>query len=374
MTTTNIVALFLSAADCAQGREPEIDYANLQKYDGYWMAQVIKSRQPLVWEMLQSDQRDRLYGYYVSSFTTMATTSKSYLNLMEAQSHPNWLLTDGINYLRWSDDPANQFYNRYFLDIGNPEFQTWAADYWLKTLQEAGQKYLVADNVLLDVWSYWKTRTYPGWTYAGREKEWRENFYEYLGVVKAKLNSDGRYLIINHTEDYGTNLRDTEWSRLRAVCDGMADECVLGTPNKIWGGSQYEYALRNHDKNTAAGKWDWWLYYPNADVTTAQKYFLYAYASFLLCKADLSLFSDSVNAWHPEYNLELGLPLRTRHRVNYIWVREFERGIVAVNPTPDKRTVTVELDSFADAVTGNTGKRYIKLTMHPTSGFVGEYE
>jgi len=372
--TNQIATLFLSAADCAQGRPWEQDYANLSKFDGFWMAQVIKSRQPQVWENLQGDGRDRLYGYYVSSFTTMHTSSMSYLPLMEADKHPEWFLTDGQgNRLRWSDDPDNKFYGRYFLDVGNPDFQNWAADYWLKILQEAGQKYLVADNVLLDVWNYWKTRTYPGWTYAGREKEWRDNFHAYLKVVKAKLNADGRYLIVNHTEDYGTNLKDSQWEALRKSCDGLADECCLGTPNKIWGGSQYEYSLRNHDRNTADGKWDWWLYYPNSDTLTNQRQFLYSYASFLLCITDKSLFSDSSNILHTEYNLGLDKPLRTRHRVNYVWVREFERGIVAVNPTAEKRTVTIILNEFGDEVTDNTGKRYVKLTMQPMSGCIWKY-
>lgn len=366
-----IATLFLSAADCAQGRDPEQDYANLKKFDGYWMAQTIRSRQPVVWDMLQGDQRERVYGYYVSGFTTMATTSKSYLPLAEAELAPEWFLKDGNgNRLRWSDDPANQFYGRYFLDVGNPDFQQWASDYWLKTLQEAGQKYLVMDNVMFEVWSDWKTRAYPGWTYAGRSKEWRENFCKYLKAVKAKLNADGRQLIINHTLDYATNLLDAEWTKLRSVCDGLAKECVLGTPNKIIGGSAYEYTLRNHDRNTAAGNIDWWLYYPNTDATTAEKYFLYCYASFLLCRTDKSLFTDSSNAWHPAYNLDLGQPLRTRHRVSYVWVREFERGLVAVNPTPEKRTVTIELSRYADPVTGNSGRQTYKLTLQPLSAAI----
>jgi len=369
--TNQIATLFLSAADCAQGRPWEQDYANLSKFDGFWMAQVIKSRQPQVWENLQGDGRDRLYGYYVSSFTTMHTSSMSYLPLMEADKHPEWFLTDGQgNRLRWSDDPDNKFYGRYFLDVGNPDFQNWAADYWLKILQEAGQKYLVADNVLLDVWSYWKTRTYPNWTYAKREKEWRENFYRYLKVVKDKLNADGRELIINHTEDYGTNLRDTQWQALRDVCDGMADEQALGTPNKLWGGNQYKYSLRNHDRNTSAGKWDWWIYYPHSDAATAQNQFIYTYASFLLCKTDLSLFTDSTNKWHPEYDIDLGQPQQKRHQKNYIQVREFEHGIVAVNPTPEKRTISITLNEFGDEVTGNPGKRYVRLVMQPMSGLI----
>ena len=111
------------------------------------------------------------------------------------------------------------------------------------------------------------------------------------------------------------------------------------------------------------------------------RFFRYAYASCLLDDGYFS-YTDKARGfssvpWFDEYDYKLGSARSAPPAAAWkegIWRRDFDKGIVLVNPTNETRTVTLEpgLRRLAGKQDGsvNNGSAVLELTLHPRDGIV----
>jgi hypothetical protein len=150
-------------------------------------------------------------------------------------------------------------------------------------------------------------------------------------------------LLLGNTDN---DLANTEW---RDQLEGAFLEGMMGESWSIerrggWGRmmDRYRAVMRNVTQPRIVG-------FGVNGSPTDHRFFRYAYTSCLLddgyfAFTDKSLGYSSV-PWFDEYNHKLGTALTKPPTVAWsqdVWRRDFQRGIVLVNPTAVTKTVTVE--------------------------------
>jgi hypothetical protein len=371
---------------------------NLLKYDAFWTTAKFAELYPQAWRTLRTEYPDKLAMHYVTPFTVRAGGGASNLDIDYIERyHPEWfLLKDDNNAtaqdyrnpdkrMRWNpDDPMDYNYDRFFLDVGNPSFQDWAVDQFVKRLDpvsgiNARIRYsgIVADNVLLTVWVNSKTEIYPNWKYAGGESQWNQSYFTFLGKLHTAMQRDGYLLIVNHTTDYSSNRDGSEWQDLMNIVDGMADENALLSSSGLFGGEMWEWSLTHHEEILEKGLYDWWIFTPDTERgDTEFQQFLYVYGSFLLVRDDTySLFGTirrkdgvDLNPWYEEYNIPLGDPMGRRYPWQGCWMRDFQYGKVVVNPSNVR--VVIPLGTETYTLDWRTKKQITQLTLDPLSATI----
>jgi len=345
----------------------------LLKYDAFWCAQTIAKYQPGVWKMLRERYPDRISLFYVTPFTVRPDGTEAYLDYEYIQrNHPEWfLLTDrrfesAGDYnepdkrIRWNpDDPRNIYYNRFFLDVGNADFQDWAVSQFLRRINPSkgihpGVRYsgITADNVLLTAWHKKITKRHPGWKYARSASEWNQAYFSYLKKIYNAFKQQGYLLFVNHTTDYSSDRDGNEWQDLMAVVDGMVDENALGyAKSQVMTDQRWQWSIKHHEQILSQGLYDWWICIPAKDDSRkAYEQFLYMYCSFLLTKKPgKSFFSSSRDVdgkltvpWYKEYDLPLGKPLGPRYIKQDCWWRDYENAKIVVNPSQQEKGITMD--------------------------------
>lgn len=394
----NIADVFNAAQEVAKDKKllPLSEaIQNLSKYDAFWYAQAIADNHSLAWRYWRENYPERLALLYVSPFTVAVNSHWSGLDLDYIEkNHPEWFLLQNqasTEYknpdarIRWDPrHPKTYNYNRFFLDIGNPEFRRWAVNEFINKLEKTkqsgsgGYSGLAVDNVLLDDWVQLQTKRYPNWKYAGKTEQWTEYFLQYLEELQKALKSQGYLLIANHTADYSSNAERNVFQKLMEVSDGLVDEgCLMSSEGRLWDGTQWEWSLKNHEEILKRGIYDWWIFIPTTENPELEKdQFYYTFCSFLLIKDEqFSLFGTirrqdgrTLDPWYEEYNLPLGSPVGPRYLKDGCWVRTYTNGTVVVNPTSVSRTFYIEGDSYA--LNWRTKEKVLQVTLRPSSAVI----
>ena len=370
-STTFIKRLEIMGAD-AFGRNtprltPRTAVFNLKRYDAIWAGILVARNNRQAWTLLRTQHPDILALYYMSSETTRPNDYGWYDYQYIENVHPEWFLIrdarpesrqsplDPNNRIRWSNlRSSGSNYNRYWVDVANPEFQDWAIELLMKRVSGSEQHVthpysgLALDNVSIDS-DHMKriTQRNPHWTYAGRLDDWNRGFCQYLRKVRAALHERDMVLAINHSLDYGSTRNDAYWDELYTCADLIMTENALRSAKTItYTDKEWELSLEHHDRIIAHDLVDWWVCYPDDHAK-----FLYEYCSWLLIKKPgHSLFYASrgsmkwrypVPAWYEEYDLDLGPAQEPREKRAGLWWRRYANGLVVVNP--GKQSVTADL-------------------------------
>lgn len=338
---------------------------NLSKYRAIWGGQLIPTYHVSAWRNLRRGVTDQLILYYVSGNSVtkgdnLTTLDYEYIN----ENHPEWFLINDVHTkkadsyrnkssrIRWNpSDPNHLYYNRFFIDVGNKAFQSWAANELLKRIMPSnmsnfgyGYNGVAMDNVLLSVWCDVISKRYPKWKYADKTMLWNQSYFSYLLTLKNLLNNHGYKLVANHTTDYGSNRDGKDWISIMEVTDGLMDENALGPPSQPrWHGEKWLWSLKHHEETVDRGLIDWWVSYPSKDMFRGDAEFMYIYCSFLLVhRPGLSFFfadrgalgySSPIVPWNPVYDLNLGLPKGKRFEEKGCWIRDYQNAKILVNPT-----------------------------------------
>lgn len=328
---------------------------NLLEYNAIWCAQVIEKYNPDSWDFIREKKPNIILLYYIGGNNVQndkhdfTSFDYQYIN----KYHPEWfLLADAKNFknrdysdpnkrMRWNLDPKSYYYNRFFVDVGNHEFQTWCAKYLLNKMNfknnDKIQRYdgVGIDNVLLTVWHKYITERYPNWKYASTPQKWNQAYFQFLKTIKNELEKNGFILIANHTTDYSSNKDGNDWNEIMAGVDGLLDENAMGPPSqRAYSETKWEWNIKHHEDTITNGLYDWWMCVPED-----HKQFLYLYTSFLLTKENGKSFfslnkqtSDKISEYQ-EFNLPLGEPISKRYLHGRCWIRDFTNAKIIVNPT-----------------------------------------
>jgi hypothetical protein len=201
--------------------------------------------------------------------------------------------------------------------------------------------------------------------YAGHVAHWNQ-------VLQLKPNA----LLMGNTAD--TTLSNVEWQN---QLNGGFMEALMGQTWSIetWGGwdrmmAHYRGTMPNLKAPKMAGFNVW-------GSPTDYRFFRYAYASCLLDDGYFS-YTDKARGysgvvWFDEYDYKLGTALTAPPTAAWsqgVWRRDFQNGIVLVNPTTVAQTVTLEAGLRRLAGTQdpavNNGAAVSQITLGPKDGIV----
>jgi len=370
---------------------------NLLKYDAFWGAQLIARNHSEAWRTLRTQYPDRMALRYVSLFTVRPDDTEWYMDYQYIEkNHPEWFLLKDEQHaksadyrnpdkrIRWNpNDPSDWRYNRFFLDVGNEDFQRWAAEELLKKLEpvsgvNARLRYsgIAGDNALFHPWAIEKTKLYPNWKYPeNRGSQWTQAFISYLKKLHETLKSKGYVLIVNATIEYYDNSFQGDWELLTKAVDGLVKEWGVRYSTGLYSNPSWESIVHFHEQNIDRGLYDWWLFDDFGDYKklpfTEYQHFLYEYCSYLLIKQKgqtcYGVFEASQN-WFEEFDLPLGDPVGLRYQRDDCWFRDYQYGKVAVNPSKTRHTFILDSDKYTlDWVTKRT---ITQLTLEPRSATI----
>lgn len=377
-STTFMKRLEIMARDGFSRRNPTLSAVeavrNLSRYDAIWAAVFVPSYHPQAWKLLREQHPDILALYYMSSDSTRVYDDGYFDFDYITNRHPEWFVLRDVknpahsdprnpdNRIRWKrSNPKSHEYNRFYLDVANPEFQAWAIHQILNNVsgepQEVHVSYsgLAADNVnighrRLKVIS----DAHPNWKYADRFDDWNRGFCNYLRLAKDALNRRGQVLVANHSLDYGSDIDDECWKQLLESVDGVMTEQALGYSGHYYTGQAWLTSIQRHEAILAKGLIDWWVCYPSPNKKQGYEEFLFNYCSWLLVKRPGRSFfystreergwSNPKTPWYDEYDWKIGQPLSKRKQRGPCWVRFFSNALVVVNPTKRRHTLKLERD------------------------------
>lgn len=373
---------------------PEKAVENLLRYDVIGMASLVSTHNRSAWKLLRQKHPEVLALYYQCGVSARIEASGlTYFKYGDIESE--WYLLDDEhdparsdprnrnNRIRWSTSrPKSPDYNRFYFDVGNKEFQVWAAERICEHVSGKSQGIthgydgFMMDNVSIGAERMLRIDNYhPGWKYKGKHKEWNDAFFEYLRMVHRKLNKEGHYLIANHTLNLGSDVDAEYWPEFLDCVDGAMSEQALGYGSERYTGKKWLTGMAHHEQVIKKGVIDWWVWYPPKQDPEGHKDFMYGYCSWLLVREPgLSLFQATRGdpgyanpnpPWYKEYDL-LGLPTSHRRPLGECWVRDYGDARVVVNPTLVEQEVAFE-DGVrrSDSTTNQAGTR---STMPPVSG------
>lgn len=369
---------------------------NLSKYDAIWCAQLITKYNPFSWHYLRKNNPKQLMLYYISGNTAQVNGKLTCLDYDYINTyHPEWFLLADMRdvkpedyknpnkRIRWNPkDKNHSYYNRFFIDVGNKEFQQWAAQ---KIVERVSGKYdnlaysydgLAMDNVGLRALEKLLTKQYPHWKYVGNPEGWVNAYFEYIKVVHEALKANGYILVVNHTTDYSSNRDGDDWEKIMQICDGLMDENTLGVPKGIQGGSKWLWTVKHHENTLENGLIDWWVCQPASDKRAGYEQFLYMYCTFLLTKTPgksffyasegISGYENPEPGWYEEYDLPIGKPLSTRYQQDNCWARDYFNAKIIVNPTTRIQAINIDKEKYW--LDWTTKKSVKQLVLKPQSG------
>ncbi|MBN1787180.1 MAG: hypothetical protein JW806_02160 [Sedimentisphaerales bacterium] len=350
-------------------------FDKLSRYDAVWCAQLIARHNPKAWAFIRRNEPDILMLHYISGCSVQidggfVCLDYNYIN----KHHPEWfLLADNKNAdrgdykynnkrIRWnSEDKKHSYYNRFYLDVANKEFQTWAAQEILNLVKGSGQvgtgayDGVAMDNVYVGRRLHKRFQfKYPNWKYADDYAGWSKGYSDYLKTVKQVLNKHGFILVANHNpagEDRAGE--DQTWGTFYDSVDGLLSEQSLKSgwnKDSYFTGDKWLAAIERHEEVLKKGLINWWACHPEGEHQRDEDIFMYTYCSWLLIREPgkslysmhATKFPSRNGSWCDEYDLPIGLPVSKRYLQNNCWLREYNNGIIIVNPTKGKQKIIMD--------------------------------
>lgn len=350
--------------------EPDVLLNNLKKYDIIWGARAISTYAGEAnWQLFANKFPNKLTLYYTCGQTARLGHNRKKSGHVDYdyidEYHPEWFLLSDLknpsksdarildNRIRWvAAEKGGEYYNRFYLDIGNKEFQKWAAQQFLESVSGKVDNLNVPfdglgmDNANLGIQCYSIiTSKHPNWKYSGKFEAWNKDFCDYLKVVKDTLNAHGFILVVNNDLDRKYGINQQTWDRLYESVDGLITEQEL---RHGWGDTpyfaddQWLNAIKRHEETLKRGLFEWWMGSP-----PNQEGFLYTYCSWLLIKVPGKSFYSSTFGkdyhchWYEEYELAIGKPISARYLQDKCWIRDYENAKIIVNPTKKAQKVII---------------------------------
>lgn len=394
--------------------DAEVVFKNLSRYDAVWLSQDITWNNRPAWNLLQKKSPGKLMLGYVCSLSSQPRTSFEYVFDYDYINtyHPEWFLVKDTkdplkadprnpdNRIRWAPSDKNSYsYNRFYLDIGNKEFQDWAVQRLLKYVSGKAGEFdytlwknrnldysydgIAFDNVVFRSIRVRFNKPYPNWKYADDIDGWKNAFLTYLGKVHKALAANGYLLVVNFSFYWELTREESDLYDLADTVDGIMHEWAIGygtdgagRVNRHWSGETWLRYIERHEAILKRDLIDWWACYPSTDPNLGREQFMYAYCSFLLVKrpgyslfyasSDKGLHRNDKVPWYGEYDLPIGQPLSERYLKDNCWFRDYTNARIVVNPAEVSRKIALDRDK--QWLEERSKEALTELTLPPKSG------
>jgi len=387
--------------------DPEVIFQNIYRYDAVWQSQGIVWYSRPGWNLIRRRTPEKLMLRSMSSLSAHPRTSFEHVFDYEYINtyHPEWFLLKDTknprkadprnpdNRIRW--DPRNKVpykYNRFYLDVGNEDFQDWAVQRVLAFVSGKANEFdyntrkgtnldypydgIAFDNVVLRRIKVRFNKPYHNWKYANDIDSWKKAYLRYLRKVHKALSEHGYILVVNFSFYWELERNDSDLYDLMDTVDGIMHEWAVdgtdatGAPDRHWGGEKWLRCIKRHEAIVKRGLIDWWACYPKP-LDPGNEQFRYIYCSFLLVKrpgyslfyasSDMGLERNREVPWYEEYDLPIGKPISGRYLRDNCWFRDYTNAKIVVNPTEVWQRVIIDKKKLWLDWTSKKAVRELKL-------------
>ena len=240
-------------------------------------------------------------------------------------NHPDWFLRDANGQVVQNDD------GYVLMDPGNSK---WRA-YWLQRAQDAQALYGWQGVFLDNVEASLEKRTRYGAIPAS---------YPDDASYQAAILDNLRFLYTHHFQPNGIPLfaniisanDPAVWLQYLQYLDGgMLENFAVGWSDDTLSPEEWEAQCALAEQSQSLGKA---IILVSQGAESDQERQLFAFASYLLVNNGKAFFryahhsSYSQNWTFENYDFDLGKPLGPRYKKDGVWMRDFEKGRVRVNP------------------------------------------
>jgi hypothetical protein len=288
------------------------------------------------WQMTLADMRAGIKGGAYRSLISVSEYGDGWESgdaAWVSRHHPDWILHDEEGRpVRWSDKQfrengsVNPDFFRYYLDMtAGPALWEWIAMQYARVARTRGCTSFSLDNVAL-----------------GEQRmrglvtdldAWNKALIGCLTVLWDVGEQLGFEVYANTNLNYGAH-HDSQWLKLAgSAVDGLMTEQPLGADNTA---EQWQTAMDWHERLLYEGSADLWCVHCK-DETDESLFF--KFASWLLLDGDDKVFVVNQGYGEQAYVPDwlslvhvLEKPVDEREKDGGVWQREFEHGIVVVNP------------------------------------------
>jgi hypothetical protein len=278
-----------------------------------------------------------------------------------------WILKDVSGTLIKSID-----YGYYVVDVGNPAYQTWLAN-WVKTyINQYGYDGALLDDCLPSTEIMWSTTPTPAIN-PRTGKAWTALEFEQavISIVNTIKNTIGNKLVIGNVVYYGERFFASYANQYyvdlftKSRIDGVQSEGWIMALNPVGWYSESKWKasidfvvwLENNFLNKGTPK----MFLPIAQNaapyeqsavglpsgTTREQYVNYVFSSLLLgVKTNSSYlnFGYAVDSYTQSlFNIDVGQPLGSYYMINgsHVYTRDYSKVKVLVNPTDTAYTISL---------------------------------
>jgi hypothetical protein len=295
----------------------------------------------------------------------------------------DWILRDAAG-----DFVVDEEGSGYLVDVGNPAYQSWLAQ-WLKTyISRYGANGAFLDNCLASdeiTWGTTQVPINPRTGVAWINQEWNNGVISTVNTVKAVLG-DKMYVVGNgvwNGASWNNRLQYYQSLLLNANIDGIMSEGWISDYAKplwydetTWKKSVDMAVWINNNFLSKGQKLFVAVSYNAADGTvpsgcTLEQYALFSYASILLATVNsgnsLSYGSYMVNNYLQSlFRINIGTPINTYSIIpnTNVYTRDFTNVKVLVNPTDTAFNVNLNKQYLRDNILVSA------LTVQPHTGII----
>lgn len=300
-------------------------------------------------------------------------------------ANESWFLHDPTGHRlhnsQWSWDQA---------DVSNPAWRQYWLNSVIANMRAEGSQAVFADSFQSGIGSFWYDQSDP--RFAGTNAAnpaawpngdtWTMQLGDLINYMEAGLAATPEhFLYIPNLGPLVTGWDNTDYSHVDgAFLEDFGDwggGYLHGSPGDWSLGMNRALALSSAGKVVIMQP-----YLADAVGTpTGQLHREFLMATYLLLKGDRTYLNmmapgGGVNAeWFPEYGIDLGPALQpvatdvSQYAWNGVYRRDFQKGIVLVNPGPN--TVTLDLGQTYQNVTGNGGGVLTDASLDANGNYVG---
>ncbi len=240
-------------------------------------------------------------------------------------NHPEWFQKDVQgNFVEITDYPG-----RFMMDLGNPEWQDFWINETLKDVKDGNWDGVFVDDVLTSV----KMHQLPSLRNYSDDLSLQAAVYGFLKKVYTAFQAEGKLVISNVSNSHDYPGLFNQWLQ---VNDGIMEEHCSGE-SWSWGPQVGEAQFQAMQSARASDKWYLCMTYGSWDDTARRDLSL---ATYLIGSGGKVRWSyRPYNEFHeqlptdPDWIQDIGEPLGDSQRNGAVWYRQFEGGVLFVNPT-----------------------------------------
>ena len=294
-----------------------------------------------------------------------------YGNAAEYQSFVNsgWILKNSTG-----QPVTSTVFNYYIVDVGNPEYQQWVANWMKNYLDQYGYNGVFLDNCLPSTEIFWSTSSTPINPRTGNPWTSIELKLAVISIVNKTKEAIGNKLVVGNGILYGDRFFNNIYNQgyvdllTKSKIDGIESEAwIMDTETKQWYSEDrwnksinFVVWLENNFLNKDLNK----VFLPVAQNiapydgggeklpagATKEQYALYTYASLALAFSsntsylNFGYYSDGYA--DNLFGIKLGSPVGKHYMIQgtHVYARNFTDSKVLVNPTSNDYTINLGVD------------------------------